>query len=57
MNDGRFAFRQLPMNPSFTTMAVLTVALLFVGPAFAELAVHRVEIVPRALESHVLSKS
>ena len=53
MNDIRFATRQLEKRPAFTAVTVLTVVLLFVGCAFADLTVRRVEMAPRAAESRV----
>ena len=53
MNALTLAFRQLPKSNGLTAAAVLTLALLFVGRAFADLAVHRVEIGSRAPASRV----
>jgi len=53
MNDLRFAFRQLLGNPGITGAAVISVVPLFVGSAFAELTVRRVEVAPRVSNSRV----
>src|SRR5881409_537388 len=53
MNDLKFTIHELLKNPGCPTMAVLSIALLFAGRAFADLAVRHVEIAPRALETRV----
>jgi hypothetical protein len=53
MNDLKFALRQPLMICRVTTPAALGIMSVLVGNAFAELAVRRIEIAPRAFKSLV----